>query len=683
MEARFVYFPPPEPPPPPTAEDLQEILELKWIESGVLEHQLDLIQKRLQKKQPLPVTLPIAQGTPEISGEHAQIQYAFDPYVLLNWNQLQTLWSLTSPEDIEGTLKNLLEENSEIQFAAFRPGDTVVEKVPATEGIVGRDVQGEEIAPEEGEDSPLEAGDHLTITADELRCVADCFGFACLRFDVQVSLLFPLWITPDKTAAYFVNLPQSTLSKYPSLEDMQGMVDQAGIQYGFSAERWVEILAELEAGERKDYLIRIAEGDHSQLGQDAEFEWAVEIEDRRPGTVLDDGSIDYRERSLTTVVKEGDLLGRLLPPQPGIPGKDIYGNQLRPPQPTNIEVITDSRIYAEAGDDGMLAFFSEVGGGISTRQELKKIKNRMHRRINIGVYPISNIEGDIDYTTGNIDFNGDVVIGGSVQPLFSVKATGSVTIGGYVEAGAYITAGTDIMIKRGVVGANTELVAGGDVMAKYIQEATIRASGDVKVGSYIFNASIRTRGQVIVPGKGEGKSRALVGGLIWGGTGIAARSIGSPYNTGTRLVSGVDPEQVNRIEQISSNMQSCQEKQQKLLDGIGVPSMDVELIKQKLARCRSPKDKQSILLAVKRIAKVAELEQNLQNELEEIAKLQQQMSLKAAINVTNDFFAGVELRLGEETLLIQEDKQKVRFRLVKEEEELKIQEEPVKGNLKF
>jgi uncharacterized protein (DUF342 family) len=164
-----------------------------------------------------------------------------------------------------------------------------------------------------------------------------------------------------------------------------------------------------------------------------------------------------------------------------------------------------------------------------------------------------------------------------------------VTIEGYVLAGAYITAGKDIIIKRGVIGATTELVADGNVMAKYIQEATVRAGGNVRVGSYMFNASVRTSGQVVVTGKGEGKSRALVGSLIWAAHGILAKSIGSPYNTGTKLVAGIDTESVNRAEQIRANMQTCNDKQRAMLERIGVRSLNVALIKQKLAFCRSPK----------------------------------------------------------------------------------------------
>ena len=679
MEARFVHLASEEPIPTPTEADLQELLDLRWIEYGVLDQQIELVRKRLERNLPLPVTLPIAQGTQEVQGENATIQYAFDPYSIMPWNQLQTTWGMGSEEEIANCLAGIREETPELVFTAFRSADTVVEKVPATEGITGTDIQGEEIVPEEGQDAPLEPGENLTLTEDGHRCLSDCFGYVCLRYDVQISILSPIWIAPDKIKAYFVNMPQGEPKKYPGISEIQELLNLNGIVFGFSAEVVAERFSILEAGDLDDLLIPLAEGTPSQNGNDAEFEWAIEIEQRRPGKILDDGSIDYRERNLTTVVKEGDLLGRLLPPTAGVPGKDIFGNELIPPQPVNIEVITDSRIYAEADDEGLLAFFAEVGGGISANIELKKVKGRTHKRINVGVNPTSNIEGDIDYTTGNIDFNGDVVIGGSVHPQFSVKATGSVTIEGYVEAGAYITAGEDILIKRGVVGASTELVAGGDIMAKYIQEATVRAGGDVKAGSYIFNASVRGGGTVVVMGKGEGKSRALVGGLIWGARAVTAKSIGSPYNTGTRLVTGVDPDLVNRAEQIHANMQTCQEKQRKVMESIGVPSLDVELIKQKLARTRNPKDKKAILMGVKRVAKVAELEQNLEKELEEIGKQQQDTSMQAGINVANEFFSGVELRIGEETLSLQEDKSKVSFRLVKEEDELKIQEEPFKA----
>jgi len=140
------------------------------------------------------------------------------------------------------------------------------------------------------------------------------------------------------------------------------------------------------------------------------------------------------------------------------------------------------------------------------------------------------------------------------------------------------------------------------------------------------------------------------------------------------LITGVDPEQVNRAEQVRSNMQACEEKQKKMMKSISIDNLDVALIKQRLSMCRSPKDRQNVLQTIKRIAKIAELEQNQQKELEEIAEAQRQLATKVNIVITNEIFSGIELRIGEEKLMLLEDQSNCRFRLVKgEDEELKIQ----------
>ena len=692
MEARFVFHAPQaEPAPVLTIEDLKFLLEMKWIEFGVMDRQLKLICGRLREKQALPVTVPVAQGTKEIAGKDAQIKYAFDPFELIKWSHLQSILGQKAPQAVEHSLREIYQSDaggeagdSGIRFKAVRPGEIVVEMIPATTGVPGQDIQGEETNPEEGKEEALEVGEGLLTSEDKLRCTADQFGYVAMRFDSEATVLSPLWIAPDRTAAYFLNLPQSQAPKFPSVEHMQDLLDEMKITNGYVPERWAEILAELEAGKRTDeYLIPVARGTAFVEGRDAVFEWAVQIDSNKPGKILDDGTIDFRDRNLTTVAKEGDLLGKLVPPTLGTSGMDIYGTDLQAPFPLNIEVITDSLIYAEPEEDGSMAFYCETGGGISSDTQLKVVKSRRQMRINIGIYPISNIPGDVDYSTGNIDFNGDVVIDGSVQSQFSVKATGTITIGGYVEAGAYVTAGKDILIQRGVVGTNTELVAGGDVMSKFIQEATVRAGGDVKVGSYIFNASVRAGGQVFVPGMGEGKSRALVGGLVWGAKGITARSVGSPYNASTRLVVGVDPDQVNRADQVRANMRACEGKQRALLKTLGVDSLDLNLIKQKLARCASAKQKKSMLVAIKRIAKIAELERIQQEELQQIADEQRKLAVKTTINVLTDLFAGAEIRIGEQTEMIREDCARCSYKLVIDDEEQKIEQVALKNTPRF
>ena len=55
----------------------------------------------------------------------------------------------------------------------------------------------------------------------------------------------------------------------------------------------------------------------------------------------------------------------------------------------------------------------------------------------INVFPIYEVNGDVDYHTGNIDFVGTVVIRGNVLTGFRIRAAGDIRIVGGVEgAGA-------------------------------------------------------------------------------------------------------------------------------------------------------------------------------------------------------------------------------------------------------
>ena len=87
--------------------------------------------------------------------------------------------------------------------------------------------------------------------------------------------------------------------------------------------------------------------------------------------------------------------------------------------------------------------------------------------------------------------------------------------------------------------------------------------------------------------------------------------------------------------------------------------------------------------SLKRIAKIAELEQNQQQELEEIAEGQRKLSHKTNINVVSELFAGAELRIGEQTELIREDQDKVTFHLVTEDDVERIQMDTLSGNLRL
>ena len=62
-----------------------------------------------------------------------------------------------------------------------------------------------------------------------------------------------------------------------------------------------------------------------------------------------------------------------------------------------------------------------------------------------------------------------------------------------VENAVEIEADGDVTVKQGIVGEDTRVTTKGGVQAKFIQDATIVAGGDVVVDSYIRTAHIRRK----------------------------------------------------------------------------------------------------------------------------------------------------------------------------------------------
>lgn len=670
-EARFVHLPPAVAATPPTREEVAAVLEAKWVTHGVLPKRVTGLCRQLALAMGSPLTVTVAQGQPAQPGETAKVTYRFPLEELPPWNLLQRMSRCKDLGSLEAALDELLATEG-IRCRSVRPGEVLVEKTPPTAGTPGKDIQGEEVAAEEGKDVELQTGENVTLAEDGLQCTADIYGYAC-RHASQVSVVSPLWMGEDKETLYFLNLAELPPARFPSLEEIQPLVDRQGKEIqGFNAERWTEILRGLRADECSERLVVVAEGTPVQHGRDAVFDWRVDIVER-PGTILADGSIDFRDRHLVTVVDEGGLIGHLTPSQPGVPGRNLFGGVINPPVPLEIEVVTGAQVTAEHADEGT-AYRATVAGGVMRTEEIKEDGGRARKTIKIDLYRIFSVETDVDYNTGNITFTGDVHIKGSVRSGFTVEATGSVHVGEVVEAGARVKAGGDILVQSGVVGDETRLEAGGQVMAKYIQGATVLAGGDVTAGTYFLEATVRAAGTVTAQGQGEGEGLAMVGGMIWGAKGIEARSLGTPANTALRVVTGVDPFAVARLEELRAGMRTCEAQQHKVLQAVfGLSRPDPALIKQKVRLCANPQQKATMLRGVKALSQLTEKRQRLHEELQALLETQRQLASQAAIVANEHLYAGVEVRVGEHTLRVREDQQHVRVRLVEEEERTSIQ----------
>ncbi len=459
----------------------------------------------------------------------------------------------------------------------------------------------------------------------------------------------------------------SRLDEHSTLRGVAAALQRDKVSYGVAVEALKKMVARARAGEQFSDVL-VARGQPAIPGRDAVFAWEVET-GGRAGTILEDGSIDLRDRRLVTMVAEGQLLGRYHPESSGESGRDVHGKALVPAKPHRLLVVPGTHVRAEDEADGVQALYAEVAGGIAQEQNDKGDP----RKLRISMTKVSRVEGDVDYTTGHVDFDGEVIIDGSVKALFEVRASGAVTIGGNVESGARVQSGGDILIAGGVVGDETRLEAGGKVMAKFLQGCKVEAAGDVEIGAYVFEAALRIGGKLTVAGMGEGSGRALVGGVVWAAGGCETPSLGSPSNPRIRLILGVDPHRVDEAGRLRAGMRKVEEQQQQLLAELGLARFSVGAIKVLLKGTKDAAERAAHVTRVQRLTRLGETLTHARERLAVIAEEQRENARGVTLVVTGTTFPGPELRLGEHTLRIAEETHGRRFCLVEEDGKISVQ----------
>jgi len=296
---------------------------------------------------------------------------------------------------------------------------------------------------------------------------------------------------------------------FPSREELIKALKEAGLRYGVRREVFDEILK----NKQPVYNKVIARGIPAEKGKDAQLIWDVPL---APEDADKQKRIDFKQGMKFVPVKAGQVLVSKIPAQKGKDGKSVTGEMI---SSLGQDVELPAGRNTTVSEDGLRLMAASDGSAY--RQQ-----NRIH------VDKVLQIKGDVNYGSGNIKFNGPVVIDGDVRSGFRVEARDSIVIGGNVEAAHIYSQQGDITIKYGVVGKNrAKILAGGSLSCGFIQDATVGVRGDLNVEHYIINSSVSVGGVATVKGA-EGQIR---GGNLTSEKGIVAAVVGSPRNIYTEL----------------------------------------------------------------------------------------------------------------------------------------------------
>ena len=353
-------------------------------------------------------------------------------------------------------------------------------------------------------------------------------------------------ISGDKLEAYVKFYPPSEKGKYLTKSDIIDQLKGLNVVYGIKDDVIEEIVSDKEYF--KEYLV--AEGVDAEQGIQPSIEYKFDInagKDRKP-KIRPDGTVDYNSVEVINPVNTGELLAKIIPGQPGTAGKNISGEDIYPEELEQVNIAVGNNV--ELSEDSTEAYSACDG-------------QAAYRGGKIWVDNVYIVQGDVDVATGNIAFNGDVLINGSIRTGFSVKAKGNVEINGAVE-GAEIKAGKSIMIRNGIQGMKKAyVVAGEDITTKFIESSVVIASGFVNASSILYSDITGDKGVIV-----KGKKAIIVGGIVRALGHIECDKAGSIMGSNTVLQVGY-PENIDEIiEGLVAEISTTEEKKDDILQVI-------------------------------------------------------------------------------------------------------------------
>ncbi|MCR4832560.1 MAG: FapA family protein [Butyrivibrio sp.] len=371
--------------------------------------------------------------------------------------------------------------------------------------------------------------------------------------------------------------------------------------------------------------IVLAEGEAVREGHDAKVEYHFTVNLHARPTLNEDGSVDYKHLNLITNVNEGDLLATLHPEDRGDPGKNVYGEFVKP---HNVKTT-----FIKAGPNTVLAEDKmTLRAGASGHVTVKEGK--------ISVSNVLTIQ-NVGVSTGNIDYEGSVEVVGNVAAGFSINAGGNVHVKGSVE-GASINAGADVILERGINGMGRgEIVAGGNIVTKFIENAKVQASGSI-TSETIMHSTVTSGTEINV----SGKKGFIAGGKVSATNRISAKVLGSEMGANTQIDVGADPTVKVRLKELQKSIALTQ----KNLESIQ-PTLESITAKVKQGAKLTP---EQLKYAQQLVATNKQLNEKLMEDTENFVTLQEKLADtgKAEVVVEENAYPGTVVSIGELSMVV-------------------------------
>lgn len=445
------------------------------------------------------------------------------------------------------------------------------------------------------------------------------------------SETFKLIISEDKMQAIARFYPPSNLGKSIGKEEIISTLKYNQVVFGIQN----SIIDAYVKSRTYCTDIIVAVGVVPVQGTDASIEYFFNTNPNSRPTLNADGTVDFFNLNLISKCAEGQILAELTKEVSGSEGTNVLGEVVAPREVKRLS-LKYGRNITLSEDECTLT--SDVSGHVSLVDDKVFVSN---------IYEVN----DVDTSTGNIEYDGDVVVLGNVRSGFCVSATGSVEVRGVVEA-ALIDASKDIIIIRGMNGMGKgRLKSGGNIVAKFFENANVSAEGYVH-SEAILHSNVSAKGDIEV----TGKKGFIIGGSIKTLGCVSAKYIGSSMGGDTEIEVGSDPGIKLRYDNLQKSIADAKKK---------VTQMEPILVTFAARMKKGDKLTQDQIMTFKQMsAQYKELKEQIEkdmNDFDSLAESLEAVPSDSYVKVSDIAYPGTKITISEVSTILSKPAQHSKF----------------------
>jgi uncharacterized protein len=456
---------------------------------------------------------------------------------------------------------------------------------------------------------------------------------ADLDYDPAKDAILSVEITDSEMKAVLTALPPGAGGTDPDRETLLTFLENNGVVAGVKedvVDRFVDAPTYREP-------VLVAEGTKPVNGRDARIVYNFETD---PGSIKlkeTDGKVNFKELNLVQNVVEGQVLAKKNPPEQGQPGTTVTGTFLP----------------AKDGSDVPL----QVGKNVKLSEDKRTAIAEINGQVTIlagklNVEPIYVINGDVNLKTGNILFLGTVLVKGSVDDGFDIKAAGNIEVMGSVGR-SNLDAEGDIIVHQGIAGKNGALVrCGRNLWSKFIENCKVESGDLVVVSDGIINSEVFSNRKVIC----KGKRASIVGGNTRAAEEVNAKTLGSVAGAETLVAVGYDPKTKAKLGALQEKQESLREELDDVNRNLGslenVLKMKKKLSEEKMEYFQELQSRKKTIQ--EELVEAA-------NETEELNSYLQELSVTGKISASNQVYPGTKIYIKDAFLEVRNEFKAVTF----------------------